>query len=194
MKMTSAEPDALPDVDERDRQQCDVGSVSQRGPSIPTTSRPRLISPLIGCISRSNVMPTATVLTSTGKKMIERTLPLTMQLGGCAEHRQRHADHHLESAGHHGVDDRVAEALGQCRLPEELSEVVETDPLPVEQSPSRERVEQRDRRRGRRTSPRRPRPRECRTSSEIGAAEPEAAAPFHRRVRQWFPLCSRRCV
>ena len=123
------------------------GSVSHAGPSIPTTSRPRLIRPFDGCISRSNVTPTATVLTRTGKKMTDRTVPLTCNLWDVHEHRQGHSDHHLESAGGHGVDDGVAEALGQCRLPEELSEVGETDPLPIEQRPTCERVEQRECRR-----------------------------------------------
>ena len=31
--------------------------------------------PLDGCISTANVMPTATVLTSTGKKTIDRSAP-----------------------------------------------------------------------------------------------------------------------
>jgi hypothetical protein len=39
---------------------------------MPKTSSVRLMSPVDGCISTANVMPTATVLTSTGKKMIER--------------------------------------------------------------------------------------------------------------------------
>ena len=75
------------------------GSVSHFGPSIPTTSSAWLISPLLGCISRSKVIPTATVLTRTGKKMIDRTVPLTCNLWDVHEHRQCHADHHLQSAG-----------------------------------------------------------------------------------------------
>ena len=49
------------------------GSVSHAGPSIPTDSRVVLMRPSDGCISTANVMPTATVLTRTGKKMSERS-------------------------------------------------------------------------------------------------------------------------
>ena len=40
---------------------------------MPTIARDRLIRPSEGCISTANVIPTATVLMSTGKKMIDRS-------------------------------------------------------------------------------------------------------------------------
>ena len=55
-------------------------------------------------------MPTATVLTRTGKKTIERsrfrTRRLEVSSGG-----QRQADDHLQATRDHGVDERVAHAV-----------------------------------------------------------------------------------
>ena len=50
-----------------------LGSVNQEGPSMPTSSSVRLMRPVEGCRMTANVIPTATVLTRTGKKMIERS-------------------------------------------------------------------------------------------------------------------------
>ena len=60
-------------------------------------------------------MPTATVLTSTGKKTIERSSvrepdPRRQQ------HRQQQTEHDLEAARHDGIDDRVAQSVGQRRF------------------------------------------------------------------------------
>ncbi len=54
------------------------GSVSHFGPVRPTRPMVELMSPSVGCISSLNVMPTATVLTSTGKNTIERRVPLSL--------------------------------------------------------------------------------------------------------------------
>jgi len=56
------------------------GSVSHPGPSTPIASRATLIRPREGCMSTANVIPTATVLTRTGKKMIPRSSVLSRML------------------------------------------------------------------------------------------------------------------
>ena len=84
---------------------------------MPITSSARLIGRWLGCISRSNVMPMATVLTSTGKKMIERMAPLIRSLGRGAQHGQGHAEDHLEAARDDRVYEGVPEALAQRRKP-----------------------------------------------------------------------------
>ena len=72
MKMTRAMPTPFQTSTMATDRSAMLGLDSHCGPSIPTTSSERLTSPVDGCISTANVMPTATVLTRTGKKIDER--------------------------------------------------------------------------------------------------------------------------
>ena len=73
MKMTSAMPTPFQTSTNATDSSAIDGSVSHCGPWMPTTEIAWLMRPLEGCISTANVMPTATVLTSAGKKMTERS-------------------------------------------------------------------------------------------------------------------------
>ena len=73
MKMTRAMPMPFQTSTKATDSRAMFGLDSHCGPSIPTTSSDRLIRPVDGCISTANVMPTATVLTRTGKKMADRS-------------------------------------------------------------------------------------------------------------------------
>ena len=115
MKITIAMPDALPDVDERDRQQRDVaGRPASPGRRCRPAPSAVLISPVDGCISTAKVMPTATVLTSTGKKTIDAQ---QRPAAGCCEVSSTASGrpmHDLQAAGHDRVDDRVAQAVASA--------------------------------------------------------------------------------
>ncbi len=146
MKMTSAMPTPFQTSTRATDSRAMFGSVSHCGPSIPTTSSDRLIRPVDGCISTANVMPTATVLTRTGKKMTERSrLPGPEPRG--EQRRQQQPDDDLEAARHDRVDDRVPGAAGERRLLEELDEVVEPDELGREQRPAGQAEVERQQRR-----------------------------------------------
>ena len=73
MKMTSAMPTPFQTSTKRDGKQRDVG-IGEPSGSIDANHHLEvvLIRPRDRCIRTANVIPTATVLTSTGKKMIER--------------------------------------------------------------------------------------------------------------------------
>ena len=58
-------------------------------------------------MSVANVIPTATVLTSTGKKMMPRTSDLSRMLEESST-ASGQRDDHFEPTREHGVDDRVA--------------------------------------------------------------------------------------
>ncbi len=73
-------------------------------------NQPRTVStrPVSGASSTLKVMPTATVLTSTGKKTSERRTPRTRMRGG-EQDREEQAEHDLQPAGDHRVDQSVAQ-------------------------------------------------------------------------------------
>ena len=146
MKITIASPTPFQTSTRATDSRAICGSVSHFGPVKPMTSIVRLIRPLVGCIITLNVMPTATKLTSTGKNTIERIVPLSL-IRDVTSIAERHPEDDLQPAGDDGVDERVAQTVGQRRFTEELAEVVESDELPVEQRPAGERVEERHPRR-----------------------------------------------
>ena len=78
MKITIASPTPFQTSTRATDSRAICGSVSHFGPVMPMTSMVVLIRPLVGCIITLNVMPTATVLTSTGKNTIERIVPLSL--------------------------------------------------------------------------------------------------------------------
>ena len=74
------------------------------------------------------MIPTATVLTRTGKKITDRRRfrERILEVRSAASEQP---EDDLQPARDDGVDDRVAQAAGQRRLAEELGEVVEADEL-----------------------------------------------------------------
>ena len=146
MKMTSAIPTPFHTSTSATERSARSGSPSHCGPSMPICSSAMLIRPSDGCSSTAKVMPTATVLTSTGKKMIDRSRFAEADARG-QEGRQEQPQDDLEPARDDGVDDRVAQAARQRRLTEEQGEVIEADELGVEERPASQAVVERQDRR-----------------------------------------------
>ena len=73
MKITVAMPTPFQTSTTATESSAMSGLLSHAGPSIPRIAKVRLIRPSDGCINTANVIPTATVLMSTGKKMIDRS-------------------------------------------------------------------------------------------------------------------------
>ena len=136
------DPHALPDVDERYRQQRQsrVGQpcrhINSEGVEGRVQKAPRRMR------SRAEHRADPTMLTNAGKNTTERSKPRVLIF--CQQNRRREAKHDLQAARHEGVDDRVAKPVLQRRFPEELFEVFEADPLPLKQGPAREHEEERD--------------------------------------------------
>ena len=79
MKITIARPTPFQTSTRATDSTAICGSVSHFRPGDrPTRPIVEFMSPSVGCISSLNVMPTATVLTSTGKNTIDRRVPLSL--------------------------------------------------------------------------------------------------------------------
>ena len=113
------------------------GLLSHAGPSIPTIAKVRLIRPSEGCINTANVIPTATALMSTGKKMIERSAERMwiLDVRSVASSRPRMTFEPLVTTAYTNV---LRRPLGERWVLEELAEVVEADEGRIEQRPTRE--------------------------------------------------------
>ena len=146
MKMTRAMPMPFQTSTSATDRRARSGSPSHCGPSMPICSRAMLTRPSDGCSRTANVIPTATVLTRTGKKITDRSRLRESDARG-QERRQEQPEDDLEPARDDGVDDRVAQAARQRRLTEEQDEVVEADELGVEQRPAGQAVVERQDRR-----------------------------------------------
>ena len=145
MKITIASPTPFQTSTRATDSRAICGSVSHFGPVTPMTSMVRLIRPLVGCITLERD-PDGDKADEHGEEHDRADRPLELDPRR-DEHGQRHPEDDLQTAGDDGVDQRVAQTVGQCRFTEELAEVVESDELPVEQRPAGERVEERHRRR-----------------------------------------------
>ena len=97
MKITIASPTPFQTSTRATDSRAICGSVSHFGPVRPTSPIAALMRPFVGCIITLKVMPTATMLTSTGKKTIERSVPFEPDPRR-DQQRQRHPDHDLQAA------------------------------------------------------------------------------------------------
>ena len=94
------------------------GLPSQSGWGSPRAPRAVLIRPVDGCMRVAKVIPTATVLTSTGKKMMPRISVLSriLEVSSTASGREMITLRPLVS---HGIDDRVAQPGGELGIAQE---------------------------------------------------------------------------
>ncbi len=87
--------------------------MSHAGPTPPSNSIALLIRPSDGCIKILKVMPTATMLTITGKNTIDLRTVLSriMEVKRTASEE---AEDDLQATGDHRIDQCVAHAADQC--------------------------------------------------------------------------------